>query len=102
MRIQFPVSSGQQHRRTENEWVPVSPKKTETPAIKPIPVVPIITTATIPQIPVVNPVPEQQLAIIPPLPPGPQVFPQNNNLDVSIFLIKSNYEYLLKCLERRI
>lgn len=29
LRIQFPVSSGQQHRKTESEWVPVSPKKTE-------------------------------------------------------------------------
>nr|CAD7569598.1 unnamed protein product [Timema californicum] len=30
LRIQFPVSSGQQHRKTENEWVPVSPKKDST------------------------------------------------------------------------
>ncbi|XP_022919854.2 protein Son [Onthophagus taurus] len=30
LRIQFPVSSGQQHRKTESEWVPVSPKKTES------------------------------------------------------------------------
>lgn len=28
--MQYPVSSGQQHRLTENEWVPVSPKRTET------------------------------------------------------------------------
>ncbi|KAK3925739.1 Protein SON [Frankliniella fusca] len=25
LRIQFPVSSGQQHRKTENEWIPVTP-----------------------------------------------------------------------------
>nr|CAD7458666.1 unnamed protein product [Timema tahoe] len=30
LRIQFPVSSGQQHRKTESEWVPVSPKKDST------------------------------------------------------------------------
>ncbi|XP_077256375.1 uncharacterized protein LOC143894144 [Temnothorax americanus] len=29
LRLQFPVSSGQHHRRTENEWVPVTPKKPE-------------------------------------------------------------------------
>ncbi|PSN55329.1 hypothetical protein C0J52_01778 [Blattella germanica] len=33
LRIQFPVSSGQQHRKTENEWVPVSPKKEEPAAV---------------------------------------------------------------------
>ncbi|PNF30720.1 hypothetical protein B7P43_G06082, partial [Cryptotermes secundus] len=32
LRIQFPVSSGQQHRKSENEWVPVSPKKEEPTA----------------------------------------------------------------------
>lgn len=47
LRMLFPVSSGQQHRKTENEWVPVSPKKEEPvstlpvavvkPAIKPTP-----------------------------------------------------------------
>ncbi|XP_011337614.1 pre-mRNA-splicing factor CWC22 homolog isoform X2 [Ooceraea biroi] len=29
LRLQFPVSSGQHHRRSENEWVPVTPKKPE-------------------------------------------------------------------------
>nr|XP_015839551.1 PREDICTED: protein SON isoform X2 [Tribolium castaneum] len=29
LRLQFPVSSGQLHRKTEGEWVPVSPKKPE-------------------------------------------------------------------------
>ncbi|BET00824.1 G-patch domain [Nesidiocoris tenuis] len=28
--LQFPVSSGSHHRKNESEWVPVSPKKTET------------------------------------------------------------------------
>lgn len=27
LRLQFPVSSGQHHRKTESEWVPVTPKK---------------------------------------------------------------------------
>ncbi|KAG8289696.1 hypothetical protein J6590_098988 [Homalodisca vitripennis] len=29
LRLQFPVSSGQHHRKTESEWIPVSPKKAE-------------------------------------------------------------------------
>ncbi|XP_076549047.1 uncharacterized protein LOC117600944 isoform X2 [Osmia lignaria lignaria] len=29
LRLQFPVSSGQHHRKSENEWVPVTPKKPE-------------------------------------------------------------------------
>ncbi|XP_076635928.1 uncharacterized protein LOC143348999 isoform X2 [Colletes latitarsis] len=29
LRLQFPVSSGQHHRKSENEWVPVTPKKVE-------------------------------------------------------------------------
>lgn len=49
---QFPVSSGQQHRKTE-EWVPVEPKKTEA---APLPVsAPLAITAPPPQ-PVATPV----------------------------------------------
>lgn len=33
--MQFPVSSGQHHRATESEWVPVSPKKPDPPAPPP-------------------------------------------------------------------
>ncbi|XP_066587221.1 protein Son-like isoform X2 [Prorops nasuta] len=29
LRLQFPVSSGQHHRKNENEWIPVVPKKPE-------------------------------------------------------------------------
>ncbi|XP_076245570.1 uncharacterized protein LOC143186066 isoform X2 [Calliopsis andreniformis] len=29
LRLQFPVSSGQHHRKSENEWIPVTPKKPE-------------------------------------------------------------------------
>lgn len=44
LRLQFPVSSGQSHRKNENEWVPV-----ETSAPAPEPTVTIsTTTATIP------------------------------------------------------
>ncbi|XP_054270427.1 protein SON-like isoform X2 [Macrosteles quadrilineatus] len=32
LRLQFPVSSGQQHRKTESEWIPVSPKKADPPS----------------------------------------------------------------------
>ncbi|XP_034949205.1 protein SON-like isoform X2 [Chelonus insularis] len=35
LRLQFPVSSGQQHRRTENEWIDVTPP---TPPVPPPPV----------------------------------------------------------------
>ncbi|XP_045467518.1 protein Son isoform X2 [Harmonia axyridis] len=35
LRMQFPVSSGQHHRKNENEWVPVESKKDVTPAPKP-------------------------------------------------------------------
>lgn len=34
--MQFPVSSGQQHRKTEVEWVPVPTKKTDTKAAVPV------------------------------------------------------------------
>ncbi|XP_078049536.1 uncharacterized protein LOC144476452 isoform X1 [Augochlora pura] len=51
LRLQFPVSSGQHHRKTENEWVPITPKKPEpkkqfvpvTTPSKPLTVVPIPT-----------------------------------------------------------
>ena len=62
LRIQFPVSSGQQHRKSENEWVPVSPKKEEPSAQ---------VTAKVPE---VQPVPETVN----------QVFPTIVNNDVSI------------------
>ncbi|XP_031846897.1 uncharacterized protein LOC116433201 isoform X2 [Nomia melanderi] len=31
LRLQFPVSSGQHHRKTESEWVPITPKKPPEP-----------------------------------------------------------------------
>ncbi|XP_044740119.1 protein Son [Chrysoperla carnea] len=37
--MQFPVSSGQLHRKTENEWIPVEPKKVE-PTPPPLPKIP--------------------------------------------------------------
>lgn len=38
LRMQFPVSSGQLHRKNEGEWIPVSPKKPDPPlAIMPPP-----------------------------------------------------------------
>ncbi|XP_076658419.1 uncharacterized protein LOC143362285 isoform X2 [Halictus rubicundus] len=54
LRLQFPVSSGQHHRKTENEWVPITSKKPEPkkqfvpatvpskpPAVMPIPTPPV-------------------------------------------------------------
>ncbi|XP_029168574.1 protein SON isoform X2 [Nylanderia fulva] len=65
LRLQFPVSSGQHHRRSENEWVPVTPKKPEpkklfVPASSEPP-------AIMPPLPVPEPVP--------PLQPVQTVFP---------------------------
>lgn len=77
LRMQFPVSSGQQHRKTESEWVPVSPKK---PEIVPLP--PVQLPPPVPVVPV--PVPSEPVPVPPPLqPPGPQVFPSLSNNQVS-------------------
>ncbi|XP_076279588.1 uncharacterized protein LOC143208748 isoform X2 [Lasioglossum baleicum] len=70
LRLQFPVSSGQHHRKTENEWVPITSKKPEpkkqfTPAAvpsKPPAVIPIPT-------PPVHPV--QSTVFSQPIPPEP-------------------------------
>lgn len=66
LRIQFPVSSGQQHRKTESEWVPVEPKAIEAPP----PVLP-------------KPIPVEEPEVIAPapvvvVPPGPQAFPSKD------------------------
>ncbi|XP_026298662.1 protein SON-like isoform X3 [Apis mellifera] len=55
LRLQFPVSSGQHHRKSENEWIPVTPKKSETKkqfistseSIESFPIIPS-TTSTVP------------------------------------------------------
>ncbi|KAK0168562.1 hypothetical protein PV327_002348 [Microctonus hyperodae] len=109
LRLQFPVSSGQQHRKTENDWIDVTPpppaKKLETKKsfvasstslqpqaftiIPPVNAPPVAqTVATVPPAPVVIPQPQ----IIPVVPPpvvstpelGPTVFPQPtvDNVDV--------------------
>nr|XP_014273752.1 serine/arginine repetitive matrix protein 2-like isoform X3 [Halyomorpha halys] len=80
LRLQFPVSSGQLHRKSENEWIPVSPKKTdELKAIMPaplrkqeeeLPVYPgLQETAHFSNIPLPNSIPHSQ----PHLPALPQV-----------------------------
>lgn len=83
LRMQFPVSSGTQHRKTENEWVPVSPKKIEaptvTPTIKPVP--PVTTTQPL-AIEAPPSEPEPAIAL-----PGPQVFPNSSDVNyTSIYL----------------
>ncbi|XP_065156175.1 protein Son-like isoform X3 [Atheta coriaria] len=92
LRIQFPVSSGQHHRKTESEWVPVSPKKTDLPTKAPTPAVtaPVaiaavaaplpIEAAPIPQLEVHTPsLQNMQVQVLPTpgvqITPGPQVFP---------------------------
>ncbi|KRT86436.1 hypothetical protein AMK59_243 [Oryctes borbonicus] len=94
LRMQFPVSSGQQHRKTENEWVPVSPKKPEPspPPAKPPPTIqiPPITApppAEIAPSPPAEPVqPIVVTPIVAPPQPGVQVFPAplpNENIDIA-------------------
>ncbi|XP_031334779.1 protein SON-like isoform X2 [Photinus pyralis] len=60
LRIQFPVSSGTHHRKTESEWIPVSSKKVETPRVIPTPA---------PAPPPIAPVQEPIEVPLPPLPP---------------------------------
>ncbi|XP_044016517.1 protein Son isoform X2 [Aphidius gifuensis] len=107
LRLQFPVSSGQQHRKTENEWVevvPTPPVQIEKPKPKK-PFVPASTPTPTPQkfeiIPPVNfvdnnPMINSQILPVPaPMPvttfptpasllPGPSVFPQPvaENVDI--------------------
>ncbi|GJQ81661.1 hypothetical protein Trydic_g8539 [Trypoxylus dichotomus] len=94
LRMQFPVSSGQQHRKTENEWVPVSPKKPEPPppAVKPPTTnpIPAITAPPVTEIalpPQTEPV--QAIPVAPMVAPsqlGVQVFPApspNENIDIA-------------------
>lgn len=85
LRLQFPVSSGQQHRKTENEWVPVSPKKREIPAVPLIkPKLPDIVELPpqLPQLPSFQP-PQPILPImsVPSPIPGPQVYPNLPNVE---------------------
>uniref|UniRef100_A0A0A9YXP3 Protein SON n=1 Tax=Lygus hesperus TaxID=30085 RepID=A0A0A9YXP3_LYGHE len=76
LRVQFPVSSGQHHRKTESEWVPVSPKRTETKtllsaskakdtaaplAIEAPPVV--VAGPVVPKYPTVYPTPAEKRAV---------------------------------------
>ncbi|CAH0552524.1 unnamed protein product [Brassicogethes aeneus] len=70
LRMQFPVSSGQQHRKTVEEWVPVAPKKgseAKTAATVDATVT-TVAKVDVPPEPVVVPAP-------PNAPPGPQAFP---------------------------
>ncbi|XP_055593539.1 protein Son [Uranotaenia lowii] len=75
--MQFPVSSGAQHRKMESEWVPVEPKPAQ-----PIPPVAVIrpekfsTKASTPLAICAPPQAEQQPAYTPVNPvPGPQMLP---------------------------
>lgn len=79
LRLQFPVSSGQLHRKTENEWVPVAPKKPEAPK-------PVEAPQEVKEMPVAT--------------PGPQIFPIQNTDDVSCLRVvgkcsNNNYYYRL-------
>ncbi|XP_063906203.1 protein Son isoform X2 [Zophobas morio] len=79
LRLQFPVSSGQLHRKSENEWVPVSPKKPP----EPVPPPKVAETPAAPE-----PVPPV-VPVAPSAPPGPQIFPQPIEASVDIGSIVS-------------
>ncbi|KAK4883564.1 hypothetical protein RN001_006883 [Aquatica leii] len=82
LRMQFPVSSGTQHRKTENEWIPVSPKKVETPPLPPI-VKPV-------PIPIAPPMPAEPPPPTPAPPlPGPQIFLESPDASIDIGAIVS-------------
>ncbi|XP_015512644.1 protein Son isoform X1 [Neodiprion lecontei] len=74
LRLQFPVSSGQHHRKTENEWVPVNPKKPE-------PKKPTAPVTAPPEPLAIMPAPTQSPAPVPapaPIPtPAPTPAPQS-------------------------
>lgn len=93
LRMQFPVSSGQQHRVTE-EWIPVTPTSTNAHAAEveksqtsntpsdlpleiepppPLPVSPPVAQVPLPPEPVPSLIPAPPNA-----PPGPQMFPSGN------------------------
>ncbi|KYM76426.1 Protein SON [Atta colombica] len=67
LRLQFPVSSGQHHRRSENEWVPVTPKKPEPKKI----FVPASTNTSS----IMPPPPVQPAQPVQPVQPVQTVFP---------------------------
>lgn len=78
--MQFPVSSGQQHRKTENEWVPVAPKKSDVQPVKlpqpaPLSNVEAVAVPSLepPPLPPALEVPTASVAAT--ATPGPQVFP---------------------------
>ncbi|XP_046752138.1 protein Son-like isoform X2 [Diprion similis] len=78
LRLQFPVSSGQLHRKTENEWVPVNPKKPgpkkpTAPATAPSEPLAIMPAPTQAAAPVHASVPTPAPAPIPPPTPTPQL-----------------------------
>lgn len=69
LRLQFPVSSGQHHRRSENEWVPVTPKKPEPKKV-------LVPSSTTNETPAIMPPPPVQPPEQPPLlQPAQTVFP---------------------------
>lgn len=67
--MQFPVSSGQQHRKTETEWVAVPQKKSEAKQTSAFSVTPaVVEEKTQPEV--------ASVAVAVLAPPGPQVFPK--------------------------
>ncbi|KAF6212431.1 hypothetical protein GE061_012954, partial [Apolygus lucorum] len=75
LRVQFPVSSGQHHRKTESEWVPVSPKRSETKSAPStskakdtaaplaIEAPPVVAGPVVPKYPTVYPTPAEKRAV---------------------------------------
>ncbi|KAK9884633.1 hypothetical protein WA026_007472 [Henosepilachna vigintioctopunctata] len=72
LRMQFPVSSGQHHRKNEHEWVTVEPKKDITSATKPLN---MTTEKTVLVTPLVAPVHSAPLLSTISLPPSAPPLP---------------------------
>lgn len=95
LRIQFPVSSGQHHRKTENEWIPVITKNNETVTKeKEVAVTQPSTLSTIPlpneeEPPPLSVIKPANVNEIPALENTPQVFP-----DVTAEVRSLNFDFV--------
>ncbi|XP_058790256.1 protein Son isoform X2 [Phymastichus coffea] len=82
LRLQFPVSSGQQHRKSEKEWIPVSPKpKNQKSETKKLFVAAKEVFHTTPQAIVTPPLSTQEVPIVPDTPIAP-VIPMQSGIPV--------------------
>ncbi|XP_044756353.1 protein Son isoform X2 [Coccinella septempunctata] len=81
LRMQFPVSSGQHHRKNENEWIPVEPKKDVAPPA-PKPSI-VLTKEVVPITPLVPPANSAPFLSTVPVPaPVSSAVPTQQQIDI--------------------